>query len=260
MFKPKSFATALSLFLFLFFSGCNNNVAPLNEVSSLKKLTKIVQDANNYSLFSYVNGKLSKLETISNSKLFRSISLNYDGKNKPQTENYITPFQELLKKYYYDSSSKLDSMDIMFVDGTNIYKQYRHLKYYYNSLNQLSKTEYYNTEYKLIFTTEYKYDGAGNTIERRFYDSNGLNELTKMTYNNKINPWYILKDWLIDYNASMSKNNLTSSSSIYSNNSQKNTETIFTYTYNSDNYPISKTMEITRNNIKTTLTERYEYK
>ena len=197
------------------------------------------------------------LKSIAESKLFRTITLNYDGKSKPQTENYKTDFEDLLKKYYYNSSSNLDSMEFMLKDSMNNYQLYGKLKYYYNSLNQLIKTEQYNNKGILMITTEYKYDENVNISEVRFYDSKGLKEITTKTYDNKKNPWHELKDWL-NYDVAVSKNNVQSISSTYYNG-QENSETKHTYTYDSDGYPITKKIEYITNSIDTTLNETYEY-
>ncbi|MFA6979677.1 MAG: hypothetical protein WC209_10170 [Ignavibacteriaceae bacterium] len=259
MLHSKSLAIVFTLLLCFLISSCNkSNVVSPDDLSPQKQLSKIVQDANNYSTFSYSNNKLSKYENIFDSKLFRSITLNYEGNNRPQTENYKSAFGDLLKKYYYDSTSKLDSMDFLLKDTSNNYIPEGHLKYYYNSLNQLIKMEQYDVEYKLLFTTENNYNGNGNIVESKFYDSNGLREISTKTYDNKTNPWYNLKEWL-NYDISKSKNNLLSSNTTFSNNSQENTVTTYTYTYDSDGYPISRIIEFTSNKIKTTITETYEY-
>ncbi|MHB8338961.1 MAG: hypothetical protein ACYDEE_16220 [Ignavibacteriaceae bacterium] len=260
MLHSKSLVTVISLFLLFFLSSCKKNdlVSP-NNISPQKQLTKIVQDANNYSTLAYANNKLSQYQSVSDSKISNLVTLNYNGQNKPQTEYYTFQTEELLKKYYYGSSSNLDSTDIMLKDSTNNYNLDGHLKYYYNSLNQLIKIEQYDTKYNLLFTTDYSYDGNGNISERQLYSSNGFNnEVTTMKYDDKINPWYNLKGWF-HYDISMSKNNLISYSTTNSNNNIANAEATYNYTYDSDGYPVSVNIVVTTNNVKNNITEKFEY-
>jgi hypothetical protein len=246
------------MFSFAFLlSACKNEdiVTPIPQ----KQLSKIIQDADNYSTFDYLSGKLIIFQTITESEIFASVILNYDGNNLPQSEFYKTINEDVLKKYYYNESSLLDSMDYFRKDNSINYTIAGHMKYYFNESNLLSKIEQYNLANDLAFTTYYDYDASGNIIDRRFYYSDVLNEITTMTYDNKINPWYGLKEWL-NYEASISKNNLLSSSTVYPNNSQNNSETMFTYNYDSDGYPISSVMEYTSSSNNIIINNTYEYK
>lgn len=251
----KSFA-ALSLFLLLALSGCKNNdlVSP-NDTLSEKQLAKIVQDANNFSTFLYEGNKLSKYESISDSKIFSSIQLDYNGNKRPQTEHYTSLNEEYLKKYFYDSNDKLEKTEYMFKDSLNTYSLKSYMKYLYDELNRLVTTEQYNVQNQIIFYTEYYYDNSDNVTEKRFNDTSGLVELTTMEYDNKINPWYNLREWL-NYDVAISKNNLIKSTQT----GQDSFETTIIYTYDSYGYPLTRTMETIMNNIKTIVESTYEYK
>lgn len=255
MLNVKLFLIALFSIAFLL-NGCKNDdiVTPAQQ----KILSKIVQDSDNYSTFDYLNGKLIIFQTITSSEIFASVILDYNGSSLPQSEFYKTINEDLMKKYYFNASALLDSADLMRKDNQGNYVLVGHLKYSYNLSNRLSKMEQFNTNNQMLFTTEYTYDASGNVIEKHFYSSGGLNEIYTMTYDNKINPWNNLKG-LLNYDATMSKNNLLSIIATYVNNSQNNYEVLFTYKYDSDGYPLSRVMEHTINNIKTTSNYLYEY-
>lgn len=194
---------------------------------------------------------------VSNAIQSNSISLTYGGESKPQSEIYKTPMEEILKKYYYDNSSKPDSMTISFYDSARDYIQSGVVKYYYNGLNQLIRTEQYNINGLMVNKVEYTYDTSGNIVKELSYLSNGLYEEKDMTYDNKINPYNNLSVYLY-YDLSRSKNNLLSEKITNVQNSQLSSETAYTYIYDSDNYPIERTVKTTGLGA-VTITERYEY-
>ncbi len=70
---------------------------------------------------------------------------------------------------------------------------------------------------ELKFNKKYNYDSSENVIESRFYISNQLYVIYTGSYDNKINPWHNLKNWL-NYEATIIKNNLLGSSTIFVNN------------------------------------------
>lgn len=249
----------LVIFLSFFFMSCNkNNVISPNDVSPQKQLAKIVQDSNNYIELSYKNDKLLEYKNINNSNLYISITLNYNGNSKPQSEYYSSDSDNLVKYYYYDSLSSLDSTVIMLKDSTNSYKLDGHLSYYYNNQNQLLKVKQYNVENNLLFTTEYSYDAVGNIIEVHVFGLNGYDELTTMEYDNKINPWHSLKDYF-HYDISFSNNNLKSATTTYANNPLQNTQTEYSYTYGSNGYPLTCKIETTVGGNKSIINEKFEY-
>jgi len=256
MFNIKSFFVVLMAIIFPL-TGCKNDTI-VTSVQN-KQLSKIIQDDDNYSTFNYLNGKLVIYQTISGAEIFLSVILNYDNSDLPQSEHYKTRNEDILKNYYFNQSSMLDSMDFLLYSNTTYnYVIDGHMKYSYNASNHLIKMEQYNTGYELLFTTEYDYDASENIVESRFYNMNGLLEIAKMTYDNKTNPLYHLKG-LLNYEATMSKNNLVSTSTTNVNNSQNNSETIITYKYSSDGYPVTRTIDYIGYNNKSTLSYTYEY-
>lgn len=257
MLHSKSLTAALIIFSLFIVSGCdNNNTVSVGDTTNQHLLSKIIQDTNDYSTFSYENGKLIKYESISGSNVMETINLNYGSNDRPQTEDYSSDISgNLLKQYYYGSPSKIDSVNVLYA-GTNSLAW--HLIYLYNSSNQLEEIENYNSAYKLAYTTQYKYDAAGNVIEKNLFDSKGLIQTVTMTYDNGINPWYNLKNQF-NYDLTFSKNNALTISNVFSDSLQNNIDIINNYTYDSYGYPKSVKIEITSNNVKSTINRTYEY-
>ncbi|RPI60720.1 MAG: hypothetical protein EHM44_09925 [Ignavibacteriales bacterium] len=251
-----------SLFIFLFsfaflFNSCKNEEDILTPPQQ-KLLSKIVHDNSNYSTFDYENGKLSKYENYSNGVLTTSIVLSYNGSDRPQSELYKNRNEEILKKYFYNNSL-LDSTEFSLKDSVGNYNVFANMKYYYNQSNLLVKMVQQNTVNQLSFTTDYTYDASGNVVELRFYYGNQLNYTSTSTYDNKINPWNNLKNWL-NYDATVNKNNSLNSNVVYVNNILMNSETSSTHLYDTDGYPISSIIKYYANNDSTIINQTYEYK
>jgi hypothetical protein len=256
----------ISLLLTSLISSCNKNyiISP-NENTPQKQMSKIIQDDNNYSTFSYLNNRLSNYETINDSKLFRSIILSYAGNNKLKTENFSDKFNSYLRKFNYDSTGKMIRANYLYTNSSgnnpsiNIY-----INYVYNNLGQLYRTEQYNyndstKEFVNTFNIDYKYDASGNVVERSIYTADGnLFEKEISTYDDKINPWYSLKDCFY-YDATLSKNNLKSVTITYSNTPSLNMQTDYTYTYDASGYPLTCQIVAAQGGNNSTINEKFEY-
>ena len=223
-----------------------------------KLLSKIFQDNDNYSTFEYENGKLSKYEVYSNGVLYTSITLSYDGNEQPQSELNINQTQEVLKKYFY-KGAVLDSTEYLSKDTSGTFKVFGYLKYYYNQSNKLDRKVQYTTNNSVIMTIEYFYEANGNVSERRIYITNRLDAILTSTFDNQTNPLYYLKNWL-NYDLTMNHNNILSTKAVFVNNSFRNREATYTYTYDSDGYPISSIANIMTSLDTSTINEVYEYK
>ena len=259
MLRSKSLVALLSISIFFFFLSCNkSNVVSPSGVSSHKQLVKIAIDSSNYTELLYQNDKLLEYRIIANSEIFTSILLNYNNGSSPSSEYYSSNSNDLLKNYYYNSSSRLDSTYIMIKDSTNIYKFIGYISYYYNDQNQLLKMTQYSAGRNLLFTTEYTYDAAGNLIKEHMYGLNGYDKVTTMEYDNKINPWHSLKNYL-HYDISLSNNNLISGTATYANSPLQNNQFEYSYTYDSYGYPLTSKIETTNGGTKTTVNETFEY-
>lgn len=257
MLSLKSFL-AFSLLFPLLFTACDYKDEILSPEQQQKQLSKIVQDANNYTALYYNNGKLSKYENFFNSQLTTRIILNYEGQAKPQSENFVGSTGDYMKYYYYNSNSMLDSMSYSFKDSAGNYVPQGYIKYYYNGLGQLNKTEQYTNSNLLVVKFEYTYDSNGNLIEEKQFNSEQLVSDATMTYDDKVNPWYSLKDYLL-YNVSINKNNALNRNQVFYDSQENYQNTITSYVYDSDGYPISSVIQYVSQNSNITITNTFEY-
>lgn len=256
MFNSKYIFTLLFAVTFLLI-GCKSEddiISPTQQ----KLLSKIVYDNASYSTFDYENGKLSKYENYSNGVLTTSIVLNYNGNDRPQSELYKNRNDNFLKKYFY-KNALLDSTELSIKDSVGNYSVFAYMKYHYNQSNLLVKMVQQNITNQLSYTTDYFYDASGNIVEYRFYSGSQLEYSSAIAYDTKVNPWYELRNWL-NYDMTISKNNSISSSMVFVNNIQWNSETNSIYQYDSDGYPISSTANYYSNTDSTIINQTYEYK
>jgi YD repeat-containing protein len=256
MYKLKTRSKVLASFLLLLFAGCGDNeVITTENPTPQKQIQKIDSDSENYIDFSYFEGKLVKYESIARASVLTSILLKYDGQKFPQTENYKSLNEELLKTYFYDADNKLVKMEFEFKDDQNNYIPEGYVKYYYDNNGTLLKTEQYNTQDQDLFYTEYQFDASNNISEKKFYTQNGLSFIATYTYDDKINPMYYLKNWLL-YEGSMCPNNTTGVITTYYDGSFQNSNVVTSYNYDADGYPTSRTIVL---NDSTTFVDTYEY-
>ncbi len=257
MFSSKFFAAALSVIIISILAGCNKNevISPNNPSSPKKVLSKLIQDPNNYSDFSYVNGKVAKYENVYNSQISYSATFDYDNEGRPQTGYFNLPYNDdQMKKYFYDSSSRLDSMQFFIKDSNSIYVPMGTVIIFYNSAGELIKWQQINIPNKLIMTFEYEYDVNGNVIDTKAYDANGLYSETVMSYDNKINPLPYT-----DGEVPISKNNEITGSYSEPRNPEQNYSFKYTYTYDKDGYPLTETYFYTQGSVKDTVAQTYQY-
>jgi len=144
----------------------------------------------------------------------------------------------LMTNFTYNSDSSIN------------YNQY--LEYWYTPAGQM------NPFTTTIGTGKYTFLN-GNLIKDEFI-GNDYNEITNYTYDTKNKPTKNILNYalIFDNDGTISVNNLTSINKIRNNTptggqaSQINTLTNYTYTYNSDNYPISSVKTIIENGVTTT--------
>ncbi|MGK9370093.1 hypothetical protein ACSSWA_14445 [Melioribacter sp. Ez-97] len=242
----------LSLLTVVLFPGCkeNNAVMPENELIS-KRLSKIVQNEQNYSAFYYEGSRLIKYEQIINSEIYTSREFEYGDDDKPLNELLYESGTSILKKFIYDSNGRLDKQDLYIGNNST---PYGYLKFIYDDQNRLIKKEQYLTHGSLFYYIEYDYDNADNVVEiKEFY----LNKLTYrhiMQYDDKINPWHNFKDIL--YEAStQSKNNIINK--ITTSEGSSNGIGL-TYTYDPDGFPLTETIFTGDGKHSLSMTYQYE--
>lgn len=256
MLHSKLFRVAFFAILVLVFASCESSdvVSPSNEESA-KFLHKISTDSSNYKLFTYSNDLLTKYESVVNGNSSQTIALTYNDKNLLQKEEQIFSNYTLTINYSYNSAGRIDSAEI-FIDSD----LYGYLRFVYNNKNQVIKKEqYHKNEDKPWNHFEYTYDANDNVVEKKFYIAERLSEKDQIEYDDKINPYYNLRNSL-RYDISYSKNN---SNKITTYNYDTSNQTVsyyyITYNYDEKGYPTSSEIDFIVNGSKTTLKQKFEY-
>lgn len=250
MLRTRSFLF-ISLLTAVLFQGCKEShiVMPENELVS-KRLSKIVQDEQNYSAFYYEDNRLIKYEQIINSGIYASRDFEYGDDGKLHHElhyNYGTP---ILKKFIYDSNGRLDKQNLYIGNNST---PYGYLKFIYDDQNRLIKKEQYLTQDNPFYYIEYDYDNADNVVEIKEFYPNKLTYRHIMQYDDKINTWYNFKDILYEA-ATQSKNNIINK--ITTSEGSSNGIGL-TYTYDPDGFPL--TVTIFTGDGKHSLSRTYQY-
>lgn len=255
MLKVKSIIFVSYAIIFLL-SACNSEDIVTPQLQ--KQLIKISNNSDNYSTFSYQDALLTKYETIDNSQLFNSVSFNYDSTNRVISAVENTNIFEYFNTYIYDMNNRMEKILLSIKDSSSNYVPSGYVKYFYYNTSNLAREEKYNSQDELITKTEFEYDANGNLVRNLFYHNNMLYSTVTSTYDNKINPWYNLRNSLI-YPVSLSKNNATYTHIIYEDVSQGNVEYNITYAYDENGYPLTRRLVYITNGITSTSNSVYDY-
>ena len=261
MYNLRSFLACLQIILILILSGCDSDkVVNPSDSSSSKLLFRIISEAEEISSTFYTtNGDLTKIETTKESEIVQSRVFEYNSDGLPVSVVITSDSEVILSKFYYGSSSKLDSIQNTFQDSLGNQMSMNTVKYSYNESDQLAKEEYFTSDHRMIYGHEYIYSSNGNIVESREYDSNGLTFISSMQYDDKVNPLHAFRDCLL-FESTISPNNILQRT-ITLVQSDVVSATNYAYEYDEDGYPISFTvdMEMADGTISTN-TQTYEYK
>ena len=251
---PSSLKFAAFLLLVLF-ASCKNDELVFPIAPSEPRIKKISVDYNNYRVFNYENGLLSKYEKVANGRSLQAIIPHYNIENQLEWEEQSIEETKTVLVYSYDSNKRIDKATWS-IEGENRY----YLKYHYNQKNQIILTEQYIIdESEPFYKIEFDYDLSGNVREKRMFFDNNLEERRIFDYDNSINPYYCLRKNLF-YDITYSKNNITQEIIISRiNNAGQITPRVVNYTYDEHNYPIQGTVESIPVSSNAKTVENYEY-
>ena len=256
MLNVKSLIVVSFTIIFLL-SACNSEdvVAPQLQ----KQLIKISNNSENYFTFSYQNDLLTKYEAIDNSQLFNLVSFNYDSTNRVKSAVENTNTFEYFNTYIYGTNNRIEKILLSIKDSGGNYVPSGYFNYFYDNSGNLTREEKYNSQDVLIKKTEFEYDANGNVVKSLFYHGNTLYSTITSSYDNRINPWYNLRNSLI-YPVSLSRNNTIYTRIIREDNNQGNTEYNIIYTYDKNGYPLTRRLVSITNGNSSTTNSVYEYK
>lgn len=219
--------------------GDNNGGKP--PVTAAMQITRIDQDANNYTVFSYnADGKVAGYKNDYNGTI-TEINATYDA-NKRMATAVIN--NELYKfSYTTAQGTQVDRVDV-YLDKNNTANVSFYTKYVYAN-NHITETELYGNltgTFSPLSKTDYEYNTAGDIITRKIYSLNpvggnmALSSTVKFEYDDKKNPLESVYDFTSVILGSQPVHNVTKST-VYDANNQVTETTPYTLTYNSNGYP-----------------------
>jgi len=183
---------------FLLISGCKsetekkNNLKENNlygKVKSVKQFT--AESKTNHSVFyKFYNpdGNLNKV--FQSDKDFSSTTtFEYNNEGKKIAENISTIFQghPSPHKFTYEYSDE-GNLILVKVYSCNPHLEIEHItEYIYNSSNIQTEEIEYDDKNIRTRISKFQYDDSGNLIEKKWYDSKGLNSIITSEYDNKGN-------------------------------------------------------------------------
>jgi len=186
----------------------------------------------------------SQIQSIKSKDLSKRQEYIYNGGQISNIKTYSNNKLDYEVKIYYNQSGKIESYFIFSHIGENRIGEevYRHDISYPSENTFIEKTYHSNTlEYSTIYTLQ-----NGNIIEEKQQSSEGYITYLRYEYDDKIAPKRniapreIFQIIRYDNNGDYNLNNYTKRSLIIKDEIIE--EQTFTFTYNSDNYPTTKTM------------------
>lgn len=258
-FKSFVFLSMLSVILFL--TGCNKSEVTSPETEKAAPvLIKIVQDSSSYVEYSYENGMISEYRCYSSGALGKTVQLKYNSDGLTEAQINIQPYEDYKLVYSYDSNKRITRAD-RYMKSDSGYEKFGYLLFSYDAKNRINKYEQYMDYVQTPgFRIELDYDGAGNLVSEHIYMGEEPYELVTWEYDTKINPLngYRKSDL---FTILFGPNNLIKKTDTgYYPGGQSTVETKYTYTYNTEGYPVSRNVEKTVGNSTTTSVETYRYK
>lgn len=258
-FKSFVFLSMLSITLFL--TGCNKSEVTSPETEKAAPvLIQIVQDSSSYAEYSYENSMISEYKYYSSGSLRKAVQLKYNPDGLTETQINIQPYEDYKLVYSYDSNKRITRAD-RYIESDSGYEKFGYLLFTYDAHNRINKYEQYMDYVQTpSFTIELDYDNAGNLVSENIFMGEQLYEIVTWEYDTKINPLngYRKSDL---FTILFGPNNLIKNTDTeYYPGGQSTVETKYTYTYNTEEYPVSRNVEKIVGNSTTTSVETYRYK
>jgi len=225
----------LSIILILSLVSCtqSSNSGDSHEVESDLLLSKVISDGKLLYEFSYKsNGQLASLQRFAyqDDSYVESYEYNFNG--LLDKRSIVDPYGGSTEYYEYNEKGLVMSVTKYFPSSGNTWRE----EYRYDSNRKIIEGLTFYNEEKVGYVT-YKYDEAGNTIERKKYDNDDhlMSEL-RSEYDSQRNPY--LLNFPMDITR---KNNVVYSYSFQAVMSSPPPEYSSTFQYNSAELPVKET-------------------
>lgn len=256
MFRHKLSAVLFLSTLALYLCSCeSSNVVDSNNQPSIKYLQKIYRDSANYTELSYKDNLLIKYLTVGSGVILSSHGITYNENNILLREILFQHGTNVTLNYGSNNAGIIDSAEILI--GNN-YDGF--MKFIYNNQKQMIKREQYHKGENMPWNHfEYIYDSNGNMIERKFFAGEHLSTKDLFEYDNKINPSYNWRN-CFPYEV-IASNNITKLTTYeYYSNTETIRYTYFSYSYDNNEYPISRVGKTILGSSESNFKEYYEYR
>lgn len=218
-------------------------------------LTSCGSDDNNEENTIFYN-RVSKAILSGNGSSTLNFYYNYETFNcymikDGSPSNYINYYYEnnILKNSYSNNytyeyiheNGKIAEVDIYYLSQNYVSEKEMYTYNSNNLITEINKYILYNGNLDFAQKIILEYDNSGNNTKKTYYNSNSIiTSYEIITYDNKNNPFKNFEPKISIQHLRPFGNNITSIKS-YNNNDELVAETISTYEYNSDNYPIKST-------------------
>lgn len=218
-----------------------NNPAPVPD----KKLIRVQASATNYSAFEYnTNGTLKKLTTVDDEAgATETTVIEYTyNEQKKITEASING--SVIVKYVY-ANNRVDKVEFFLGNTKGMYAA---IEYNNNRIAKIAQHVLKNgsgTEYEISGRNEYSYYDNGNVKEMKSYvaDPSGTLMLSYTQqfeqYDSKPNPLAAFTDHNLGFMLNFSSPANALKEKIVDDNNQQVEETLNTYTYDANGYPLT---------------------
>ncbi len=240
---------SLLFFTIVLFVGCKQDEIVDSSLREKKKiLSKVVSDSNSYNKFYYRNNLLDKYESVENGEIVLSISYSYDNEGRievEKVENNGSIKDSRLYKYFYNNNGLVDKVEFSLLDIGN-YQLYGYFILYYNDNNQLIRREFFSNNNTIREKNEYEYNSYGDCIKNSWYilykEPDSLYQVRRYEYDLNSNPEYNVGQTFGKFLVT-GKHNVTKSTTETFLSSYSKEETIYTYKYDKEGYPIKRKRE-----------------
>lgn len=220
-------------------------------------LTSCGSDDNNEENTIFYN-RVSKAILSGNGSSTLNFYYNYETFNcymikDGSPSNYINYYyaNNILKNSYSNNytyeyiheNGKIAEVDIYYLSQNYVSEKEMYTYNSNNLITEINKYILYNGNLDFAQKIILEYDNSGNNTKKTYYNSNSIiTSYEIITYDNKNNPFKNFEPKISIQHLRPFGNNITSIKSYNNNNNDELVaETISTYEYNSDNYPIKST-------------------
>ncbi len=244
-------AFVITLLVFAFLCSCGDNdsdaVSP-EEDSNVKLLSKII-DEGRVTTYNYKNKLLQSIVAETDTSAPVIFNYSYNEQNRITEINHENDKGLLKRTFHYNDKKQIDKVDYLYDDENRTFSEC----FYYNNNSGVDSVLVYTSRADTaFFRIYYKYNADENIVSSIVYMGGELFQTGEYQYDNKVNPYYALRECLLTDRAYSKNNQIKMSSSFFFGGEEVPFETEYFYTYDDDGYPVTVTFANTSGIVKRT--------